>query len=74
MAFYRNVITVEVISDRELTGMSVEEIVSAMNYGDCVGITDFSLVELSGKETADALYEFGSEPAFFGLDDDGVEI
>jgi hypothetical protein len=72
--FYLNIITLKVLSEDEpLDGdLDVKEIAYEIDEGACVGNgLDFVHKELSGKETADLLREFGSEPGFFQLDDDG---
>lgn len=45
-----------------------------IDEGDGVGrVLDPTVEYLTPKQMADELYEFGSEPGFFQLDDDGNE-
>lgn len=72
--FYRNTVTFIVLTeDKPLSDdLSLETIAHECVAGEFVG-GDYAIVstELTGKETADALYDLSSEPGFFGLDDDG---
>jgi len=74
--FKRTTITVEVLSNGEnLAEWSLSDIIENMDAGDLVGkweITDDE--SLDGSEMAEALVEFGSEPNFFNLDEDGNDL
>jgi hypothetical protein len=66
--FYKHTYTVVVLSeDKEECGL--DYLASSVNTGpDCLfsyGITKTE--KLSKKQAADALYEAGSDPAFFGI-------
>lgn len=72
--FYKTTFTYTVLSDSPLEGdMSLASIAEACDTGDCVGKFDgdWNVETLTGQQAADALYEAGSEPGFFQLDDDG---
>ena len=73
--FYKTIFTFEVLSEKRLPGDLDLVDINQMTYdGNCVGrFGETRVIRLSGKEAADALYEFGSEPGFFQLDDDGNE-
>lgn len=72
--FYRNTVTFTVLTEDEALSddLSLETIARECDTGEFVG-GDHTIVstELTGKEAADALYDLGSEPAFFRLDADG---
>ena len=74
--FFRTTITVEILSEGEFgEGSSLEQIAWTINEGDCVGrLTYTSADEVTPKEMADALHEYGSEPGFFELNDDGTRV
>ena len=71
--YYETTITVKVLSqDSPVEAMSLEDIAYEIINGDLVGsFGDTVVVELSPKETAELLYQYGSQPEFFNLDDDG---
>ena len=72
--FHRTVIQVVVLSEEPFNCESLEGINYAITDGDCVGTVETkSAKELTGRQMANALYAAGSEPGFFGLDDDGNE-
>lgn len=76
MIFFKTVIQVEVLSeDQPVDDLDLRQIAYEIMDGDCVGASSLiSKKELTGKECADELYELGSEPEFFGLDDDGISL
>jgi hypothetical protein len=70
--YYITHIDVTVLSEYPYDPDSLEDLSYDITEGDCVG--NFLMgksKELTGKQMADKLYELGSEPAFFQLDDDG---
>lgn len=72
--FFRNVLTVVVLSEHEpLRGdESLAEIAYAITDGDCSGKICFQPPEeLTAKQVAEALRAQGSDPGFFRLDDAG---
>ena len=72
--FYRTRLTIDILSEDTPFNGSLEDAAYAISEGDCVGgPTTLEPTELTGKQAADALYEFASEPAFFRLDDDGED-
>lgn len=73
---YKTKLLVEVLSEeRPVTDLSLEEIAWAILNGDCVGrISIDAVVLLTSKEMVDNLKDFGSEPGFFQLDDDGESV
>jgi hypothetical protein len=73
--FYRTTFIYEVLSEDEPVDncLDLGTLREVTHYGDCVGrFGETRVNELTGKEAADALYEFGSEPGFFLLDDEGL--
>ena len=73
MPFYKTIYTLEVLSedvipdDLDLEGLAYET-----DQGAYVGrLLPPVITELTGKQMADALYAFGSDPSFFHLTDDG---
>lgn len=73
--FYKTTVTFEVLSEEPINCTDLETLNEQTQGGDWVGHFGETVeVELTAKEAADALYEFGSEPGFFKLDDDGNDI
>jgi hypothetical protein len=74
--FYRTRIVVEVLSDYQLPdGTDLESIHYEITQGGCSGVSAVeSEREIDGREAVRALIQQGSEPAFFGLDEDGNDI
>ena len=76
--FYRNVVQIVVLTEDEPLGGGVPTLSSIeyeINYGDCVGgELSIDSKQISSKQVADALYDLGSEPGFFQLDDDGNSV
>ena len=69
MPFYKTVVTVEILSEREISVNSLHDIADQIETGDWSGAWDISSVEiLSPKQMAKALIDQGSDPYFFGLD------
>jgi len=72
---YRTIIQIVVLSEGPFDCKDLGVIHNAITEGDCVGTVSIEdSVVLTRKQTADALYKAGSEPAFFQLDDDGNSI
>lgn len=70
MPYYKTTIKVEVLSEEEIGGASLEEIARQIVSGDWSGAYEVSSVEtLQPDKMALALIEQGSDPSFFGLDD-----
>ena len=73
--FYRTVVTVEILSDEPIGSPSLQEIDHQIMEGDWSGQYHVdSVTVLSPKEMAEALIEQGSDPEFFGLNDDGEKV
>lgn len=75
--FYKRVFKFEVLSEEPLNGdYDLSELDAMTDTGDCVGrfLDDDGNETLDGKAMAAALYEAGSEPGFFNLDDDGLNL
>lgn len=70
--YFLTTYTIKVLSeDRHVEDLSPAEVAEAIDTGDCVGITNTRSEEITPKRAADLLIEFGSEPGFFRLDEDG---
>lgn len=72
--FFKTTIVVTVLSEDEPVSadMPLEGIGYEIVHGDWSGEYDVTeIVELSGKEAADALAAQGSDPSFFRLNEDG---
>jgi hypothetical protein len=72
--FFRTEIRIEVLSEGKAPdeGWEIHEIVREFQMGDFSGEWEIVEVrEISGPECAERLRAQGSEPGFFGLDDDG---
>ena len=77
---YRTVIKLEILSDEpisdERSSMSLAGIVEECETGSFSGSHDFTIVnqKVSGKKAVSLIQNQGSDPEFFGMDDDGNEI
>ena len=71
--FFKTTFTVTVLSDEIIVGLPLEHLNYAVTEGDCVlhgyGVSKEEI--LDGRQMADALYDAGSQPEFFHLDDNG---
>jgi hypothetical protein len=75
---YKHTIQVEVLtgSPENFDGMSLRAIGEEIINGDWSGtwtVTEGN-VQLTGKAAVDAIREQGSDPEFFGMDEEGNEI
>lgn len=73
--FHKTTITYEVLSEEPIPGhVDLEYIAREAMEGRYVGrfVSNDETV-LTGKQMADTLYEFGSDPGFFMLDSDGKD-
>lgn len=72
MSFHRQVYKVVVLTEDD-TEVALEDLNYCISEGDdCLqSFTMESTEELTGKQMADALYDAGSDPSFFLLDNDG---
>ncbi len=73
-AYFENRVVVTVLSQgTPLEDMDLEQIAEAINTGDCVGqVTYATPIRLSAEAMATRLSELGSEPSFFGIDEDAA--
>jgi hypothetical protein len=72
--FFRQVFTVTLYAeDQPLEWDDLGDVHHAIDTGGCVGKIAEAIDEISAKEAALGLMAAGSEPNFFGLDDDGNE-
>ena len=73
---YRTTFSIDVLSEESLGDcLSLAQIDYAISEGDCCGGNLRSVeTPITPKQAADSLYEFGSTPDFFQLDDDGNTI
>lgn len=76
MAYYETIFTFKVYSDRPINpDMELGDIVSECVDGDMVGSTEVREErQITSQQMAQKLYEVGSDPGFFELDDDGNRI
>jgi len=76
MIFFKTIIQIEVLSEGQpVDDLDLRQIAYEIMDGDCVGASSLvSKQELTGKECAEELTKMGSEPEFFGLDDDGISL
>ena len=74
--FFLNKFTIVVLSeDAPLEFDDLADIDYEIDQGDCVGgELEVEVTQLTSKEAADKLYELGSEPGFFQLDDNGKDL
>lgn len=73
--FYETTITLKILSDRPLDDYDLNEILQDSDSGDLVlTIKKNSGKSISSKIMASKLYEYGSEPGFMQLDDNGKSI
>lgn len=74
--YYRTVFQIEVLSEDRISGdADLEYILSAITDGDCSGVVRcVSSLPVSAKAMARLLIEQGSDPGFFGLDENGRRL
>ena len=73
--FFLNQFHLNVLSeDKMFTSNDLRRIADEMDNGDLVGqLTQDESLSIEPDNMADMLYNFGSEPAFFRLNDDGSD-
>ena len=70
--FFKTTITIEILSEKKYNSTDLSKIAYDITDGDCSGKVEVSSYqELTPQEAAKALLAQGSDPEFFGLDDDG---
>lgn len=73
--FYRYVYRLEMLSEEPRPALSLADIAYEIHDGGCVGsFAEEAVEEVNGYEMAQLLLEFGSEPGFFQLDEQGNEV
>ena len=74
--FYKTTFKIEVLSEDEFPPwMSLEQIAYEITSGGCSGFYDrVESKELSSKECAEELMNQGSDPEFFGIDENGNDL
>lgn len=72
--FYLTRITIEVLSEEPIDDLDMEQISYEVDEGSCVGSgLKFDTTEINEQQVRDRLADFGSDPAFFDLDEEEVE-
>lgn len=69
--FYRNVVTVTILSDRPIDGMDIDTLLYQCTDGDMVmGAMDLATTQIDRARMDQELILAGSDPTFFSPDDD----
>lgn len=72
--FFKTTYELEVLSDRDITGLDIQTLAYEITNGDFSGAFSVLRVErLNKEEVAAALIAQGSDPAFLLGEDDGQE-
>lgn len=72
---YKTFIVVEVLSEESYDETDLTQVAHDITEGDCSGqVFIKEKIELERIEAARAIEEQGSDPAFFGLDENGEEL
>lgn len=70
--FYKTTFTVTVLSEEPIQDMDIADLPRGYTEGDLVlHSVKAKETKLTGKQAADLLYDAGSQPGFFNLDDKG---
>lgn len=73
--FFKTTIIIEILSEQKFNNTNLEDINYAITQGDCSGKVEITgYQELTSKEAAAALLAQGSDPEFFGLDENGKSL
>lgn len=73
--FYKTIVQIEVLSTEEIGDVTLDDIVYMITEGHCSGQWQIaSIEEVIAPVMAQLLMNQGSDPEFFGLDQDGNEI
>lgn len=74
--FYETTYTIKVLSEEPIgEGMELEDVLDEADSGDFVAyVSDPERRTIDGPTCAKLLVEFGSDPGFFNLDEDGVAL
>lgn len=72
--YYVTTYVIKVLSeDEHVENMTPYEVAEAIDTGPCVGVTETNSEEVTAERMASLLEEYGSEPGFFRLDEEGNE-
>ena len=72
---HKTIIKVEVLSEEPYEHEDLAQLAHDVTYGECSGVSEVEATSvLEGKEAADAIAAQGSDPEFFGIDEDGNEV
>jgi hypothetical protein len=73
--FHKTIISVEVLSEAPFNPSNLGDVYYSITQGDCSGRWKIvNTEELDGKSAAIELMKQGSDPEFFGLNDDGEDL
>ncbi len=74
--FYRSVVTIEILSEEPYSSVDLAQIHYDITEGPCSGQIDIVPQNevKTGKEMAQLLLEQGTDPEFFQLTSEGVDI
>ncbi len=73
--FYRTTITLEILSEHDIGGLDIQQVVGEMVDGELSGrILEWIPERIGGRTAAMLLMKQGSDPGFFGLDEKGNEV
>lgn len=73
--FYKTVLTVEVLSEEPFDCNDLAQVHYAITQGDCSGVMNRGgSRKISARTMAKALLKQGSDPEFFGLDEEGNDL
>lgn len=73
--FFKTTITIEILSEKKYNSTDLEKIAYDITDGDCSGVVNVTeYKELTPVEAAKALLAQGSDPEFFGLDEEGISL
>ncbi len=72
--FYRNLLTIEILSEEPLRGdFNLYQMAYLITEGSCSGKVETSIA-VDSKKMAQLLRAQDTEPAYFGLDDNGNDL
>ncbi len=69
--FFETTFTIKVLSEKPIEGIDLQDLDYEVNEGHSVLRSRREKIKsLTGKQMANALYDAGSDPSFFQLDDE----
>lgn len=73
---YRNIIVLEVLSENPIENETLQDVVTETTIGEYSGNYDFTTnnEEVYGKDAVMLCEKHGTDPEFFGMDNEGNEI